>query len=44
MIIYKTTEDDKNLCDYIHVIRKVLQKRNLKKKNENDRMMLIKKI
>jgi len=33
MIIYKTAEDDKNLRDYIHVIREVLQERNLRKKN-----------
>jgi len=44
MIIYKTAEDDKNLRDYIHVIREVLQERNLRKKNENDKTVLIKKI
>jgi len=43
-MIYKTAEDDKNLLDYIHVIREVLQEKNLRKKNENDRTVLIKKI
>jgi len=27
MIIYKTAEDDKNLRDYIHVIREVLHRK-----------------